>query len=370
MSRINLSSGKNERLKHAYFAFLKDAKGQSEATIDSVAKSLSHFESSTRHREFKAFHYQQAIAFKSQLLAQTAHSPERLLSRSTIRASLGHLKAFFQWLYSQPGYKSVFSYSDAEYFNLSEKDNRIASTRREQAYPTLEQMRQVLQKMPDVTEIEMRNRAIIALATISGIRVGALASLKLKHIDLGQGFINQDAREVNTKFAKTFRTYFIPIEGQFQSAFSDWVTYLREKKLWGNDDPLFPATNLDLDAAGLFRANGLSRDHWSNSTPIRQIFHEAFHSAGLPYFNPHSLRKTLVKYGMEICQGPEEFKAFSQNLGHENVLTTFMSYGAVDGARQGDLISRLRPKPKGSALDPEALGKAMIEMMGSRGFGL
>jgi hypothetical protein len=42
-----------------------------------------------------------------------------------------HLKRFLQWLTLQPGYKSRSKYSDAEYFNLSGKDARVATARRE-----------------------------------------------------------------------------------------------------------------------------------------------------------------------------------------------------------------------------------------------
>jgi hypothetical protein len=63
---------------------------------------------------------------------------------------------------------------------------------------------------------------------------------------------------------------------------------------------------------------------------------EAFFNAGLPYFNPHSFRATLVQLGEEVCKSPEEFKAWSQNLGHEKVLTTFTSYGTVACQRQGE----------------------------------
>ena len=51
-----------------------------------------------------------------------------------------------------------------------------------------------------------------------------------------------------------------------------------------------------------------------------------------------------------MCQSPEDFKAWSQNLGHEQVLTTFTSYGKVADDRQGEIIrslDRTRPaKPK------------------------
>jgi len=84
-----------------------------------------------------------------------------------------------------------------------------------------------------------------------------------------------------------------------------------------------------------------SRAHWSNATPIRTIFKEAFSSAGLAYANPHSFRKTLAQLSERLCRTPEEFKAWSQNLGHEQVLTTFSSYGQVASNRQAELIRQL-----------------------------
>lgn len=63
--------------------------------------------------------------------------------------------------------------------------------------------------------------------------------------------------------------------------------------------------------------------------------------AGLFYFNPHSFRDTLVQLGERICCSPEDFKAWSQNLGHEKVLTTFYSYGEVAPRRQGRIIQGL-----------------------------
>ena len=45
--------------------------------------------------------------------------------------------------------------------------------------------------------------------------------------------------------------------------------------------------------------------------------------------------------GEQICQTPEQFKAWSQNLGHEKVLTTFSSYGEVGAARQREIIREL-----------------------------
>ena len=91
----------------------------------------------------------------------------------------------------------------------------------------------------------------------------------------------------------------------------------------------------------LFETSGLDRKHWSNASPIRAVFRNAFTAAGLPYFNPHSVRKTLVQLGQRVCRSPEEYKAWSQNLGHKGVMTTFTSYGAISSARQAEIIRDL-----------------------------
>jgi integrase/recombinase XerD len=119
---------------------------------------------------------------------------------------------------------------------------------------------------------------------------------------------------------------------------ADWVAYLRTEKLWGLDDPLFPMTKVSVGDSLRFETAGLERKNWSSASPIRTIFKQAFAAAGLPYFNPHSFRKTLALLAGQKCKSPEEYKAWSQNLGHEDVLTTFRSYGDVSSYRQTEIM--------------------------------
>lgn len=331
----------NERIKRKYFAFLKEAKRHSEPTIDAAAKALNRFEVYSKFRDFKAFHFEQAIAFKRHLAEQKGQYSGERLSKATLHATLNQLKRFFKWLSREPGYKSRIQYSDAEYFNLSDKDTRIATARRNQKDPTIEQIKHVINTMPVDTEIQKRNRALIAFTLLTGARDSAIASMKLKHIDLIVGCVNQDAREVHTKFSKTFTTYFFKVGDEIHDIVSEWVRYLLEERLWGHGDPLFPATRIEVGTSFQFEAAGLDRKHWSTATPIRTIFRNAFIAAGLPYFNPHSFRNSLVKFGERVCKTPEQFKAWSQNLGHEKVLTTYLSYGEVACERQGEIIRNL-----------------------------
>jgi integrase len=234
----------------------------------------------------------------------------------------------------------------------------------------MEQIKHVISTMPTSTEIERRNRALVAFTLLTGARDSAIASMKLKHVDLVGGCVNQDAREVKTKFSKTFNTFFFPVGKEVREIVSEWVSYLRDEKLWGNDDPLFPSTRIEVGPSRQFEATGLKRAHWSTATPIRKIFRDAFTAANLPYFNPHSFRNTLVQLGQETCKTPEQFKAWSQNLGHEKVLTTFLSYGEVGCQRQGEIIRDLATPQKNMPTDASEIAEAVFKKLSKAGVDL
>ena len=154
--------------------------------------------------------------------------------------------------------------------------------------------------MPVDTEIDRRNRALVAFTLLTGARDSAIASLKLKHVDRAPSCIYQDAREVRTKFSKTFTTYFFPVGDEISQIIADWVTYLRQDKLWGNDDPLFSATHVVVGSNRQFEAVGLKPSHSSSATPIRAIFREAFGGAGLTLCQPAQLPEYACAAGRGV----------------------------------------------------------------------
>lgn len=163
----------NERIKHKYFSFLKEAIRQSESTIDGVAKAIARFEDYNQYRDFRLFHPQQAIAFKKHLSEQINQQTGKKLSKATLHSTMANLKKFFEWLAREPGYKSRLQYSDAEYFNISNKDMRIATARRGKIAPTIEQIKHVIQLMPGHMDIERRNKALIAFTLLTWCKMMA-----------------------------------------------------------------------------------------------------------------------------------------------------------------------------------------------------
>ena len=338
MSNYN---AKNERIKRDFFRYLREARRQSEHSVDLAAKAIDRFELFTKRREFSRFNVEQASAFKRNLADQTNTKTGKLLSPSTQMQTLAALRDFFIWLADQPGYRKNIRYHHAEYFGFPRKDAALVHQEHEPKGPTLDQIRHVLACMPSERPIHKRDRAIIALIILTGARDNALASLRFKHLDLSGRRLIQDAREgVRTKNSKSMAPSFFPVGADLVDIVQEWTSWLGEQH-WGPDDPLFPPSLTGFADNRRFAVVGFARKCWSDAAPIRKIFNAAFQAAGLPYFNPHSFRNTLARLGVEVCTSQQELWVWSQNLGHEHLMTTLGSYGHLDERAKAVTMSGL-----------------------------
>ena len=356
----------NERMKRAYTLFLEAADGKQSATADVALRAIERFEISTGWAPFKKFHIEQARKFRQDLREEIGPAGKPL-SAATIVSTLKCLRGFFLWLSREPGYRSALNANDAAYFRPADQDVRIATAKREKRVATLDEVKRVLALMPSGSVIEKRTRALVACAILTGARDGALASLRLKHIDLIARTLFQDGRDVKTKRRKTFTSNFFPVGPEPLDILAEYVALLRNDLGFSDDDPLFPATQMGRGADRAFAAVGLSRESWRGAAPIRKVFREAFAAAGLAYANPHSFRNTLTRLGERLCRTPEEWKVWSQNLGHESEATTFVGYGHVPADRHAEIMRALgspRPVNLPASFDFAAL-KALLQSVES-----
>ncbi len=86
----------NEAAKREYLAWLRNAGGRSEATLDQVAAAIHRFEAFNRYRDFKAFRREQAVSFKTHLMTQKNEATGKPLSKATLYSTLRTLRAFFE----------------------------------------------------------------------------------------------------------------------------------------------------------------------------------------------------------------------------------------------------------------------------------
>lgn len=355
----------NERLKKDYLQYMGESKSKDGKTVAAIASALHRYELFNRFRSFAKFDRRSAIAFKSHVETLTDRTGKPL-ALSTRVAILKAVQAFFAWLAFLPGYKSKIHAPDVTFFNVSDNDRRAAKTPALRKFPSIENVLAAIRLMPAATDIDLRDRALIALTMLTGIRDNALISLKLKHLDLSNQRVVQDPKEIKTKRSKFILSDFLPIgepgESELKAVVVAYVDHLRTVLHFGEMDPVFPKTRNEQDANQCFAVAGLSREHWQTTQSVRTVFKAAFQRAGLPYYVPHSLRHTLTHLMMSRALTLEQIKAWSMSLGHEHIDTTVTSYGHMSPNRQSDVIKGLNAEnPRAPVgLDYQALAKALV----------
>lgn len=328
----------NERLKRRFLEYRKYAGRLSDASLDRELAALEMFDVWNGRKDFSKFHIQQAMGFRDHL-EKAKNQKGKPLSKSTMRSILKTLREFVLWLAQQDGFKKRIRLADADYFSLSRRDEAEARAAPARPSPSISQAKRALAEMGSDTPRDLRDKAIFSLLCLTGVRVAALISLRIKHIDLEEKSLVQNPREVNTKFAKHIDTFFSRSFPEAELTLADWLQHLDETELFGPDDPLFPASRISATSNQGFKANGFERRHWKSTEPVRKIVNNAFGAVGLQSFGPHAFRHMLVRQAVSESGSVAEFVANSQNLGHSDVLTTLRSYGQISRERQRELIT-------------------------------
>lgn len=327
----------NEVQKRRYLHHLTEAQGLAKKTIDEAARAIADYERLIGGKDFRRYRAADAIAYRKALLARDGRRAQELSSRATVVTKLRQVKKFFGWLCEQRGYRSRILRADLEYFNVSARDARLADEPGDKPTPTIEQVCHVIRSMPAGNDLELRNRALIAFMLMTGVRVSACISLKLKHLLTDGNGVDQDAREVRTKFSKSSTVFFFPVPDDIRTIVKTYVDHLKVKLLFGENDPLFPRGH---QRGRTFQVTGLARAHWKCPGPVWDLFKTAFTAAGLEPFTPHSIRRALARLGLKRCQDPEQWKTWSMNLSHEDQRTTWKSYSYVPQERRRELMRR------------------------------
>jgi integrase len=345
MARPNI---KNEKVKKLFFERLKESQGYCDSTVNSIERAILIYEDFTKKADFATYKPDKAIEFKKWL-----HKREfkgKTISNSTYRDYLRHISKFFLWLSGQPGYKSKIIADTVNYLKPTEKEERIASQYIPRDFPPLEYVIKLTGSIKANTEIDLRDRAMISFALLSGMRDQAIISLPLGCFDEKKLIVNQDPkRGVKTKFSKHMITTLIVPDEKLLVYVIEWVKILKDKG-YGSQDPLFPRAKTDKGEEDLSfeTASEVESVFWQGTGRIREIFKKRAEDAGLPYYPPHTFRHLTFDLAFKNCKTGEEIKAISQNFGHENIGTTLSSYANYPQHRLSEIIKNIdfSGKPK------------------------
>ena len=354
MTKVN---PKNERHKHDWLKELE--RDDLTSTIDHKMAALALFEEATDYIDFDKITEEIADKF-------TAYVVKRPTRSRTKVSTVNSVKSFFQWMVMDERIKGKKARKPISALRLKRSDRTASKARQARPIATIAQIEAAIMAMPKTTAIERRNRALIAFTLVSGARDGAIISMRVKHIDLINKQVHQDPNEVDTKAGKQINTWFFPVGAVFIQEVEDYLAYLKTEQGFTAGDYLFTSSALGRNENDQFCIIGVTKERWAGTQPMRDIFRMAFNAVDMPYFNPHSFRKTLMALAYEMELSGEEIKAWSQNLGHEKLDTSVNNYGPVSLDRQRIRMLAMHEKPAKAESERATLIADVLAAMDAR----
>ena len=300
--RIPLAPTVNDKVLHNWQRY---AGRYDEKTTDAHLSSIREFEAFFENRCFSKIGDPDASLYRNILLEKgKLPREEGGLSSSTIRHRTSQLTSFFNWLMKQEGYRRL-SANIPDQFDLPKRQLAKVLPRTERLYPTLEEAKDMVASMPNRTQLQRRDRAMVALTFLTALRAGALVTLRLKHLDIEARTVTQDGSVMRAKNGKSFVVQWFPGVEVFEPYVTDWRSELLALG-YEQEDALFPhAKDLKRQLPPKERVQVLS-----TNGPVNRAFEVASHGIG-KVFSPHSARHFIKALGDQTCNSAEQRKAWS-----------------------------------------------------------
>ena len=329
----------NERIKFEYRKHLCRIKRADEKTLKVIFQHIREFEELTDFQSFPKITSDEVSQYVDKLSKSE-------VSLSYLSHNIRALNQFFLWLQGEADYRNKMEPHLADYFSLSRNQRRKACAPNYRKSYERTEIETAIDSMPKNTIIERRNRAIIALQYLCGLRISELRTLPIKnleyHKDAQNYMVYVDPKVMDVKFAKTRPAFFMPFGEKYTQIVWDWKKEL-EALGFSQKAPLFPAIPIQFNQFNLLEPKPKQEFIKSNST-IRTIFGNAFKAVNLPYHCPHTFRHTIARWAER--QRPDVFNAVRHSLGHSNIKTTFMSYGTLPDALVGQILKEAPKEEK------------------------
>ena len=323
----------NERIKYQYRKHILRIGRKDIKTVAEALKHIRLFETYVDFKSFDVFNENLASNYVENLFRENK-------SLSFITSNLKSLRDFLNWLERQRGYRSKIDYNHIEYLNISRNHQREAKSQNYQITYKFDEIVKAIRLMPDTTEIERRNKALVSLQCLCTLRISELRTVKIRNLieEDGIWFVDVNPKNMKVKFAKQRQVVLLQIAQDVQNNIIEWRDCLLSKD-FTIEDPLFPIFDNRFNQKNLLELNLKPKEIRSDTT-IRNIFKKVFENAGLEYINPHSFRKTLAKFAQ--TKSPAFLNAVRQNLGHSSIDTTLSRYGQLSLYDQRKHIAELK----------------------------
>ena len=255
------------------------------------------------------------------------------LAPASMKKIIRVTKSFMEWIRTH--HLEIWSDSIKEWAE-SLQPVRISPRINQHVFITLDEVLQLVKQPVPAQDMALaRDQAAAAMLFLSGMRVGALATLPIEAVDIPSRTIRQwNELGVSTKGQKSSTTYLLEIPALLDVV-TRWDTLIRK----------------ELPSSAMWYTPIIS--HWGDQTlfsgkpgrnrtiAIEKRMRLLFQRAEIPYKSPHKFRHGHAVYALRRAKTMADYKAISMNLMHDDIQVTDGVYAPFLGDEVRQRIGRL-----------------------------
>lgn len=324
-----------------YEQYLTAGRKLKQSTIAPAISSIDIF-LNQYNKSLKKFKNSDAEAFLNSLLQYNKEGV--CISKPVIKTYCKDVKAFFDWLKKQNGIKRELSSIDLVYFDLSSEVLAEIKTPPKVIYPTLRDVKALVNSIPTNTVTELRDRAMISFTFLCGSRIMAMLTSTIGDINFDEKFVTQfPSKGTKTKFSKQLILKMHDLDEELFGTIIEWIKVLRGMG-FVDKDPLFPKLKRNRgEYFGFSKSVEFEKKFYKSHTPITDALRKWSQLAGLPYYSTNDLRHGLWKIIQKSCgKNIELLAACSKLFSHDFLKTSIQTYGRMSYDEALDIVKDLK----------------------------
>ncbi|MEM7472253.1 MAG: tyrosine-type recombinase/integrase [Pseudomonadota bacterium] len=312
-------------------------------TIEAKLAAIRQFEEFCGGQAFSELSRNDVTRYRDHLKTRVEARDNECLSVSTVRHLASHVMSFSDWLIEQPEFARL-DRSLPKQLILPKRFDAAPLGMAERPIPTVDEAERAINLMSGETIKGRRDRAMVAIAFLGALRADTVTSLLLKHLQIGDRIIGQDAVGSRTKNGKSLRIKFFPLPPVFLDVLEKWMEELIELG-FRQEDAIFPDEKYlskTVIGADSDRIKVMASTHAISSAfklASRLVEKE---------FSPHSAKHCIGQLGLDRCKTPLQTKAWSQNMGHEGEDITQRYYQNIPESGVHEILEEVRDNISGA----------------------
>lgn len=268
-----------------YIGYLVAERGASPATVRAYREDLddylSFLKDSYQVKEASEISREEILAFQSSLY-------RRGLAASTIARRTSTIKGYHKFLVRE----NLVAKDPAQMVGIPQKPEKLPDVL------SIDQVCSLLDGMPFVTPLEIRDATILEVLYGCGLRVSELVGLDLDRVRFDEGTLRV--------LGKGSKERLVPFSGL---AIERVQVYLQDSRPYLTCNKAHPSPALFLNARG----GRLSRQS------VHKVVEKAGLRIGIKNLHPHTLRHSFATH---LLEGGADLRSIQEMLGHSDISTT------------------------------------------------